>query len=74
MRKNILENKEGQTAVEYIILLAVVSIMTLGIGRRVKSFVIGTGNCPGPGIVCMLQTNISETSFSGSYQYFPLMR
>ncbi|MBT3586069.1 MAG: hypothetical protein HN509_14280 [Halobacteriovoraceae bacterium] len=64
--KNFGEQEEGQTAIEYVLLLVVVIAMIYTLGGRLKIFMLGDkGNCTdsSKSIVCSFERRFTQEGF-----------
>ena len=61
----------GQTSVEYLMLLSVLVVILLGLSAKIKSRMVGTGSCPGPGLFCNFQEAVGGDSLvRGNFREF----
>ncbi len=68
-------SQKGQTAVEYILMMLVVVTLALGIGKKIRAYIIADGDCPNDSLVCTLIQGLTGPGFlEGSYRYFTIRR
>lgn len=73
---NVFMNKNGQTSVEYVLMLAVVVLITLTTLGKVKDYMVGQEDCPNESLVCRFLSDggLIGNYFRGDYQYFTIRR
>lgn len=67
--------QNGQSSVEYILMLFVMATIVIGLSRRIKFLMFGPGECPNDSLICkMLGAYEAEGYLDGRYRYFTLKR
>jgi hypothetical protein len=53
--------EQGSTTVEYTLMILAVVGITLSVAKKVRDFMIGTGECPNETMVCKILDQITGT-------------
>lgn len=72
--KKAISNQKGQTSVEYILLVASVTIIILSVLNIVQEKLVGTGNCPADTVYCAVERFVRGPQFEGTFRNFSLRR
>ncbi|MBF0312716.1 MAG: hypothetical protein HQK50_04775 [Oligoflexia bacterium] len=74
--KKIISSKSGQTAVEYVVLIAVMASLTVMVLNKVRDFLIGPGGeCPNESLFCRILDGATGAGALGEgFRYFTLRR
>jgi hypothetical protein len=82
LKKKLLETRRlhfcvrGSTTLEYSLILLAVIVMTLAIAKRVRDFMIGSGECPNETMICRVLDQITGTGGplnpDGGFRYYRL--
>jgi Flp pilus assembly pilin Flp len=74
--KNIRNDQSGQTAIEYVLLLVVVSTLVTAVAGNIKEyFLADAGNCTAQSksLVCTFETQFEKVGLA-DFRYFTVMR
>ncbi|MBF0297116.1 MAG: hypothetical protein HQK51_00215 [Oligoflexia bacterium] len=67
--------KRGQTAVEYLLMFAVIGSLCFSIANKLKMFLVGEGDCPNDSYFCKIIANVTgNRTMGGDFQRFRLRK
>jgi len=70
-----LAKNQGQVAIEYTLMVAVIVVLLLGVFNRLRDFLVGRGDCPNDSLVCrIIGTYSGPGFFSGNFRAFTIRR
>lgn len=76
---NVFKNKkfyqQGQTVIEYVLLVAMIATITMAIMLKLRNWLVGKSDCPNQSFICKVQSSLTGDGYlKGDYRYFKLAK
>jgi hypothetical protein len=70
-----MQKSHGQSSVEYLLLLLVITLIAAKTFQTISDFVLASGDCPNAGFLCQLQETYKGPGYlSGDFRRFTLRK